>query len=156
MKTIPIIFAIDNNVVMQCGVTIISLLHNANPDTHYSVYILCNKMQLDLANRNVLLSAFEYNEQCTISFVDVGEIYDDDSVNTSGHITHATYYRLAIPNLFSQYDKVIYADVDMIFQQDLLELYENSIENNELVAAVLDLAIDDKYYFDLVLQIRFT
>ena len=148
MKTIPIIFAIDNNVVMQCGVTITSLLYNAKPDTHYSIYILCNKKQLNVENRNLLLLAFKNNEKCTISFVDVGNNYDNSDIKVNDHITHATYYRLAIPILFPQYEKVIYADIDMIFQQDLAYIYENSIRNNELVAAVLDLAIDDKYYFD--------
>jgi len=35
----------------------------------------------------------------------------------------------------------------MIFQQDLSELYLSSLQHDELLAAVLDLAIDDKYYF---------
>ena len=148
MNTIPIIFAIDNNVVMQCGVTITSLLHNAKESTHYAIYILCNDELLGTRNRQLLLSSFSDNKQCTITFVNVGRLYDNSSIKVNDHITHATYYRLAIPTLFLQFDKVLYADIDMIFQQDLAELYENSIENNELVAAVLDLAIDDKYYFD--------
>ena len=71
--TIPIIFAIDNNVVMQCGVTITSLLLNAKVDTFYDIYILCNKSQLSKGSRDNLLKAYEGNEKCRISFVDVGE-----------------------------------------------------------------------------------
>ena len=147
MNTIPIIFAIDNNVVMQCGVTITSLLMNAKADTFYDTYILCNKSQLSEVNKDALLNAFEGHKKCKISFVDVGETFKELEGLATGHLTTATYYRLAIPTLFPHFDMVIYADVDMIFQQDLSELYQNSLQNGEWIAAARDLSIDDKFYF---------
>ena len=147
MNTIPIVFAIDNNVVMQCGVTITSLLMNAKTETFYDIYILCNQSQLSAANRNSLFSAFENNEKCNMSFMDVGEAFKDSEGLATGHITTATYYRLAIPVLFPQFEKVIYADVDMIFQQDLSDLYQSSLHSGDWVAAALDLAIDNKLFF---------
>ena len=147
--TIPIIFAIDNNVVMPCGVTITSLLKNAKADTFYDIYILCNQSKLDVIGRKELNDAFANSSQCRITFVDVslGEDFKETDWQTTGHLTTAAFYRLAIPLLFPQFGKVIYADVDMIFQQDLSELFVNSLQQQELIAAVLDLAIDDKYYF---------
>ena len=153
MNTVPIVFAIDNNVVMQCGVTITSLLLNAKPETFYDIHILCNGEQLKEENRMLLQESFEGN-RCDISFVDVGDTFKESEGLADGHITTATYYRLAIPTLFTQFDKVIYADIDMIFQQDLSELYQSSLQNDELVAAVLDLAIDDKLYFNSELPSR--
>ena len=147
MNAIPIIFAIDNNVVMQCGVTITSLLLNAKPETYYEIYILCNQSQLNIESREALLRAFENERQCKIAFVDVGESFGETEEMVTGHVTLATYYRLLIPVLFPQFDKVIYADIDMIFQQDLSELYQTSLQNGELLAAALDLAIDDKHFF---------
>ena len=147
MNIVPIIFAIDNNVVMQCGVTITSLLMNAKAETFYDSYILCNKTQLSEVNRNALLNAFENNKKCKISFVDVGETFKESEGLATGHLTTATYYRLAIPTLFPHFDKVIYADIDMIFQQDLSELYQNSPQDGEWIAAARDLSIDDKFYF---------
>ena len=146
MNKIPIIFAIDNNVVVQCGVTITSLLLNAKEDTFYDFYVLYESQKLPEDCRNRLKEAFAYSKQCSISFVEVVEDYS--GVNVIGEtLTVATYYRLSIPSLFPQFDKVIYADIDMIFQQDLSELYQSSLLHNELLAAVLDLAIDDKFYF---------
>lgn len=144
---IPIIFAIDNNVVMQCGVTITSLLMNAKVDTFYDVYILCNQSRLSEINRNYLKSAFVKEEKCQISYLDVGEAFKESEEKVNGHVTLATYYRLLIPTLFPQFDKVIYADIDIIFQQDLSELYKHSLPNGEWIAAARDLAIDDKFYF---------
>ena len=146
MNKVPVVFAIDNNVVMQCGVTITSLLLNAKPDTYYDIYILCNQAQLDKDNRTALLNAFADNMQYHLTFVDVGDAYSDAA--PLGRITTPTYYRLMIPTLFPQFDKVIYADIDIIFQQDLSELYQKSLLNGEWIAAVRDLAIDDKFYFE--------
>lgn len=147
--TIPIIFAIDNNVVMPCGVTITSLLKNAKADTFYDIYVLCNQSKLDVDGRKKLNDAFANSSQCRITFVDVSldEDFKETDWQTTGHLTTAAFYRLAIPLLFPQFGKVIYADVDMIFQQDLSELFVNSLQQQELIAAVLDLAIDDKYFF---------
>jgi lipopolysaccharide biosynthesis glycosyltransferase len=151
MNTIPIIFAIDNNVVMQCGVTITSLLMNAKEETFYDIYILCDQSRLDVAGRKRLKDAFAENSQCRISFVDVGEAFKDVPLQTNGHITVATYYRLLIPTLFPQFDKVMYADIDLVVQKDLSELFNSAFPNGELVAAVPDLTIDYKYYFQSIL-----
>ena len=134
---------------MPCGVTITSLLKNAKADTFYDIYILCNQSKLDVIGRKELNDAFANSSQCRITFVDVslGEDFKETDWQTTGHLTTAAFYRLAIPLLFPQFGKVIYADVDMIFQQDLSELFVNSLQQQELIAAVLDLAIDDKYYF---------
>ena len=146
MNIIPIIFAIDNNVVVQCGVTITSLLLNAKEDTRYNVFVLYEKHKLPESSRNRLTDAFHDCNQCTLSFVEVHDDYSDVSI-TGGRITLATYYRLSIPTLFPQFDKVIYADIDMIFQQDLSELFQTALQHGELVAAARDLAIDDKCFF---------
>ena len=154
MNEVPIVFAIDNNVVMQCGVTITSLLMNAKADTCYKIFILHNQAQLNQENKLLLLNAFEHSPLCEIAFVDVGDAFKDSEGLTEGHITTATYYRLAIPSLFPQFDKVIYADVDMIFQQDLCDVYHNSLLHDELVAAVPDLAYNDNCFFQSSLPAR--
>ena len=147
MKQVPVIFAIDKNVIVPCGVTMTSLILNAGEDTFYDFFVLCDGDRLGMEERQTLADAFADEKKCTLSFVDVGKTFRKTEGLTSGHITAATYYRLAIPQLFPQYDKAIYADIDMIFQQDLSELYETSLQNGELVAAVLDLSIDGKQYF---------
>ena len=147
MKRIPIIFAIDKNVVVPCGVTITSLLANAGAETVYDIFILCDGDRLGAADRKALSDAFAAGDKCALTFVDVGEAFKETEGLTSGHITTATYYRLLIPELFPQYDKVVYADIDMIFQQDLSAVFYDTLGHGELVAAVLDLAINDEFYF---------
>lgn len=144
---IPIVFAIDSNVVIPCAVTITSLIYNAKDSTVYDVYILYNSSSLHNDSICLLTNAFSDNRKIHLSFVDVGNLYENSYVSQSDHITTATYYRLFIPEFFEDFDKILYSDVDIIFQSDLTELYETSLQNNEFVAAVLDLAIDDKFFF---------
>jgi len=148
MTSIPIVFAIDRNVVMQCGVTITSLLKNAGKDTFYDIYILYNRLNLNRDDQDLLQGAFTGDSKCRVSFVDVGDAFSESEGLATGHITTATYFRLAIPGLFPQYDKVIYSDIDIIFQQDLTELFQDSLHNDELLAAALDLSIDGNFFFD--------
>ena len=143
---IPIVFAIDKNVVVPCAVTITSLLLNAARDTMYDIFILCEENSLPQADRTLIQDAFKGYEQASIRFVDVGDAFSD--VPEMKRVTKATYYRLLIPDLFPQFDKVIYSDIDIIFQRDLSSTYETSFPNDELIAAVLDLAINREFYFD--------
>ena len=70
--------------------------------------------------------------RCRIQYRVVDDTFDQ-SFEIRG-ITAATYYRLLIPELIPEYDKVIYADVDIIFRMDLSELYETEIGNNYIAA----------------------
>lgn len=142
---IPIVLAIDKNVVVPCCVTITSLLFNAARDTQYDIFILCEENTLPQADRNLISEAFQDNPQAEIHFLDVGDAFSD--VPEMKRVTKATYYRLLIPDLFPQYDKVIYSDIDIIFQRDLSPAFETSFPHDELIAAVLDLAINREYYF---------
>ena len=142
---IPIVFAIDKNVVVPCAVTITSLLSNAAPGTEYDIYILCEDNALPQADRILIADAFRDTPHSDIHFMDVGDAFSD--VPEMRRVTKATYYRLLIPDLFPQFDKIIYSDIDIIFQRDLSTAFETSFPHDELVAAVLDLAINREFYF---------
>ncbi len=146
--TIPVVFSIDDNVVMPCGVTITSLLHNAGPDTLYDIYILHKNELLSETSKAAILDAFQDKDNCAISFVDVGHRLDQVQTSGDSHITSATYYRLSIPELFPQFSKVIYSDIDVIFQQDLSNIFSTAFANNEWIAAAPDLSIDGNRIID--------
>ena len=64
-------------------------------------------------------------------------IYDQEN----NYITFETYFRFFIPDLFSQYDKVIYLDADILVLDDLQPLYNNDIDDY-YIGAVLDKTIE--------------
>lgn len=137
MNIIPIAFAFDNNLTMPAAVAFTSLLKNASSETFYDIYILhSEKQRLD---KVFLSKVAEEFHNCKINYVLVGDTFD--SAFEIRGITIAAYYRLLIPKLIPQYDKIIYADVDIIFQSDLSTLYSIDLGSNYL-AATKDLGLN--------------
>ena len=131
---IPIVFSTDHNFVMQTGVCILSLLMNA-VDEFYDIYILIAKDVTDEDKQKLKQTVESYSAK--LNFICM-----DDSFSGAYEIRNisiASYYRLLIPWLIPQYDKVIYADVDMIFQIGLGNVYNIDIGDN-YVAGVRVLA----------------
>ena len=63
------------------------------------------------------------------------------SVYTRAHFSAATYARLFIPSLFSNFEKVLFIDADTIVESDVAELVHIDMKNN-LVAAVKDIVME--------------
>lgn len=123
MKTIPIAFAFDNNLVFPASVCISSLLMSAQEDTFYDIFILHSKdVELDKSGFGVISKTYN---NCRIQYKEVGNVFD--KAFEIREITTPTYYRLLIPELIPEYDKVIYSDVDVIFRTDLSEVYDTDM-----------------------------
>lgn len=123
MTRVPIVFAFDNNLAMPAAVCIYSLLVNAKTSTAYDIYILHRRgEQLDLSNVERVMSQFP---QSTLTLREVGAEFDS-SFEIRG-ITTTAYYRLLIPELIPEHDKVLYSDVDVIFRNDLAKIYNTDI-----------------------------
>ena len=137
MRKIPVVFSIDRNVVMPFVVSVTSLLESARPDTFYEIFVLCNAAGLDDAMREKARCVERLSERCSLTFVDVREAFA--SAYEIRGITIASYYRLLMPDLFPMYDRMIYADVDMIFRDDLSDLYAEACTGGELVAGVREM-----------------
>lgn len=130
MKTIPITFAFDDNLVLPASVCLSSLLSNASQSSFYDIFILHSPDTLK--DRRMLSKISDKYKCCRITYIEVDDSFND-GFEIRG-ITKATYYRLLIPRLIPHYSKMIYADVDIIFRMDLSELYDIDIEDVYLAA----------------------
>lgn len=137
MNIIPIAFAFDNNLVLPACVCISSLMMNANKDTFYDIFILHSKK--DNINTIELNKISQYYKNCRIQYRTVGEEFDN-AFEIRG-ITTPAYYRLLIPELIPEYDKIIYSDADIIFRMDLSKLYSIDLGDN-YIAATRDLGLN--------------
>lgn len=136
---IPIVFAFDNNLALPAAVCIYSLFCSAKANTIYQVYILCRKgYKLDIT---YVKKIFKQYSKHKLEIIEVDGTFDS-SFEIRG-ITTAAYYRLLIPKLLPQYDKVIYSDVDVIFRQDLNEIFNLDLKS-DLIAGVNNIAHIDK------------
>lgn len=133
MNVIPIAFAFDNNLVFPACICMSSLLMNANEDTFYDIFILHSKdVQLDKSKFDVLTATYG---NCRIQYRVVDDVFAG-AFEIRG-ITTPTYYRLLIPELIPEYDKIIYSDVDVIFRSDLSPAYDVDL-TGKYVAATYD------------------
>jgi len=132
MKIIPVAFCFDDNLESAAGVCISSLLINAKANTFYDLFILHSDKCTFPDGKLNELPLFYHN--CKITYRTVGREFEH-AFEIRG-ITAAAYYRLLIPELIPEYDKIIYSDVDVIFRNDLADFYENTDLTGYYVAGV--------------------
>ena len=134
MKKIPVVFSFDKNWELPAGVCLTSLLVNAKEDTFYDIFILHSE-KCTFCDSKLNELPFKYSN-CSITFRSVGREFEN-AFEIRG-ITVATYYRLLIPEIIPEYDKIIYSDVDVIFRKDLSEIYESTDLTGFYMAGVVD------------------
>lgn len=132
MNIVPIAFAFDNNLILPACVCISSLMMNAKEDTFYDIFIL-HSAHVAL-EKEKLDKLTQYYKNCRIQYRQVDNTFD--SAFEIRGITTSTYYRLLIPDLISEYDKIIYSDVDVIFRSDLSNIYFSTDLHDSYVAGV--------------------
>lgn len=131
---VPIVFSFDERMELAAGVCITSLLENALPTTFYDIYILHSSgYAVENSKIKALLSCYK---NCNITYRSVGSVFDE--AFEIRQISVATYYRLLIPDIIPEYDKIIYSDVDVIFRVDLSHIYISTDLSYSYVAGVAD------------------
>lgn len=134
MKIVPIVFCFDDNLLLPAGVCLSSLLENANVDTFYDVFILHDDYA-SYPTSGFLEKLHKKYERFSIKYRSVGHAFKD--AFEIRNITVAAYYRLLIPELIPEYDKIMYHDVDVIFRDDLSSIYYDTDMNNYYIAGVV-------------------
>lgn len=132
MNIVPVVFAFDNNLILPACVCISSLMMNAKEDTFYDIFIL-HSANIAL-KKEELDKLSQYYQNCRIQYRQVDNTFD--SAFEIRGITTSTYYRLLIPDLIPEYDKIIYSDVDVIFRSDLSNIYFSMDLHDSYVAGV--------------------
>ena len=124
-QKIPICFATDDNYVPFLTVAIASLLDNSSKENFYKIYVLTSHLTEE--NMNSILKMA--TENSSIKFVQLSKELDkvQDMFHLRDYYSKETYYRIFIPNLFPQYEKVLYLDCDITVLGDVTELYNTQI-----------------------------
>lgn len=134
MRIVPVVFCFDSNWILAAGVCLTSLLENAKEDTFYDIFILYGENSKDVLTKSNLESLCDRYVNCKITFRSVGNIFDK-AFEIRG-ISTSTYYRLLIPEIVPEYEKIMYHDVDVIFRTDLSNIYFDTDLTGYYVAGV--------------------
>ena len=132
-QKIPICFATDDNYVPFLTVALASMLDNASKENFYMIYVLTSH----LSEENMKSIKKHEVENCSIEFVQLSKELDkvQNMFHLRDYYSKETYYRIFIPNLFPQYNKVLYLDCDITVLADVSELYNTQIHGYYVAAA---------------------
>ncbi len=123
---IPIVFATNNAYAPYLGVTLQSLIVHSSPENHYQIYVFHTNLTdthqerlLDMAQEHISIEMVQLDQ----------EMSRKDQYVTKLHLSVETIFRLMIPDLLPQFDKVLYLDCDIVILNDVAKLYETLLED---------------------------
>ena len=131
---IPIVFASDHNFIIPSCVTLHSLLTTRdNENVAYDIIVIIDPDVNEEDKKILTKQVSTDSSDSKIRFIEIGDIFEKGFEIRD--ISRACYNRLMIPWLLPEYDKVIYSDVDIIFKEDISEVYKFDLKDS-LVAGV--------------------
>ena len=139
MRTIPVIHSFDSNYVLPACVCFQSLLEHADTaNARYALHVIGNIPVCDQEKLKSIVAKFP---NATLDFLQPPPLpISSDVLPKSGHYSIDLYQKLAIPNLYPEYDKAIVADVDVVYQDDIAKVFDASpSDGKHLVSGVWDL-----------------
>lgn len=140
---IPIYFTFDRYYVLAACVAIYSLMENASKDYDYDLYIVHDSLnRRDTRRIQKIVDKFS---NATIEFVFLNNINSHwDNISTKSHFSKEIYYKLLAAEIFPQYDRIIFSDVDVVFLKDISAVY-NMYKNEKFYFAGTPNMFDEKF-----------
>lgn len=129
---------IDNNYVIQCGVLITSIIEN-NKNEYINFHIITAGFSVQ--NEELLNQMGNSSISITIHTID-SSILKSCPIREADYVSLSTYFRILIPKILPNLDKIIYLDCDIIVTGSLKELWDIDI-SEYAVGAVLDMLTED-------------
>ncbi|MDE5565648.1 MAG: hypothetical protein K2I77_01560, partial [Anaeroplasmataceae bacterium] len=135
---IHICYVINKNYIGQFKVSALSLLKNTKELVTF--HILQSDLKLEDKEDLILFfkkynSIVQFYELSDELFVGLPKMNQDQS--------YTAYYKVFIPNVLKNLDKVLYLDADIIINGDIQKLYDIDT-NQKLISCVLDKKINKK------------
>lgn len=119
MNFLPIVFTCDDFYFKYTSVVIASLLVNQNKNCRYEINIISEF----ISDENKILAEKQISKfsNFSIKFI-ILENFDAGKFYLNSYMTVSTYYRFYIPQLFKNYERILYLDSDLIVDADISEL----------------------------------
>ena len=132
MTNIPVVFCFDKRIILGASVAIKSLIDSAMENTVYDIRIFHSDIDIEYQkNITFLADGTRHN----IAFHYINPAIFKDAPHNKKSWTELVYYKILIPEILKEYDKVIYSDVDVLFKKDLSEIYNIDLNGFEWAGA---------------------
>lgn len=134
---INICLACDDNYSKYAGVVVSSVLASANLNDKICVYILDGGVEE--SNKEKILSLKNIKD-CEINFIKMdNDLFKEYmTIKTHAYLSVAAYYRLKMPSILPDVDRIIYFDCDVVVNSSLKELFNTDL-GECIIAGVRDI-----------------
>lgn len=136
---VPLIIAFTPNYFIPAATCLYSLFENIDSKNQVGLHIIC-LLSEELPERMKRKIRLIGGKRAYYSFVNLKGKLQDIYIDTK--YTEAASYRLLLPDLLPEYDKVMYIDCDVIVRNDLVKLYHTIDLEDNYLAAVFEAPLD--------------
>jgi len=145
INQIHISISLDENYIYTCIVYLTSLLDNRYNSTFYIIHILTDNSITNEYMKKISQIAKKFGKNhVRLKFYNLEGDFKG-ATNKSFPLT--AYYRISLPSLLTNIDKIIYSDLDGIIFDDLSEMYSIKFKEQMYFCGSLD-------YFHMVHEIE--
>jgi lipopolysaccharide biosynthesis glycosyltransferase len=131
---IHIVLVADNRYCNFAGAVIASVFKTAHREDIIHVHIVHD--EITTQNKRKIETLLSLRQSSTIDFI-LADTHKIPEITLPRHISQATLYRLQLPKLLPQLDRVLYLDCDVIVIDSLSLLWNIPLDGN-LIGAVCD------------------
>lgn len=128
---IPVVIAFTPNYVVPAATTVLSILNSSSKTDNFQFICLLNENLSQKLKEN--FESVDTDNRCKFQYL----LLDVDllkGIDIDSRYSAAAYFRLLLPNLLTNYDKVIYTDCDVIFRNNISQIYNTNISGYFLAA----------------------
>lgn len=144
-NNIAIAFASNDFFVPYMATMIYSVAVNGSEENNYDIVILTSDISKE--NEQILVNMLVDFTNVSLRIVNVEKYVSEYNFYTENKdgLTKETYYRLLIPEIMAEYDKVLYLDGDMVALVDVADLFHTDL-TGYLLASSRDFCGLIEYY----------
>lgn len=134
---IPIVIAFTPNYFIPAATCLHSMFVNSDKASKFNVICLLSEDLPERMKENIQLVG---GDRAHYSYINLqGQL---ENIQVDPIYSVATLYRLLLPDLLPEYDKVMYIDCDVIVRNDLGKLYDSLDMGDNYLGGVYEAALD--------------
>ena len=124
----------SNEYLPYLSVCLQSLIDHTSADHNYDVIIFSSSD--NILDKKLILETY-CRKNVSVRFYNPKQILADIKLTvTHSYFNEACYYRIVCPRVTPHYKKIIFTDLDLIFNKDIRHLYEFELGDSPLAACL--------------------
>ncbi len=133
MTNVVMCFSSSDWYVPYLTTCLTSLMEYISEKNKYEIVILETEIS---ENNKTMLNKIVNKPNCILSFFPIREFVAEKDFKCHDHVSVETFFKLFIPEIFKDKEKVLFCDADIIFQDDPAKLFDLDLKDNFLAAGL--------------------